>query len=334
MSNTREALTHAISAVIPIFRIDAGLAPLLDELQALHTVRHTPAGRPFYIHEIVLVFDGDQTKDAEQLQALAENRGHVRVVWLSRNFGQHPATLAGMSASTGEWIATLDEDGQFPPTSIGPMLDCALDSKSPVVYGQPASATPHPLWRRASSTMARKFFNFMIGSNNWARFSSFRLILGEIGRTVGAYCTNETYLDVALTWVSPRSTSVNVPYRRQQSDSGYSFSKLFAHFMRMFLTLGTRPMRIFAAMGGLAALGGFLLAGAVVYRRLILGFPVGFASTLALLLILTGLILFGLAVLSEYVGLIVRSAIGRPLYVVTANPLESALYRTGNSSDI
>ncbi|NDC47295.1 MAG: hypothetical protein EBZ68_06980 [Actinobacteria bacterium] len=95
----------------------------------------------------------------------------------------------------------------------------------------------------------------------------------------------------------------------------------------MFLTMGTRPMRLFAVLGSIASLGGFLLSAALVYRRLVLGFPTGFASTLALLLVLTGLLLLGLAVLSEYVGLIVRSAIGRPLYVPVNDPTQSALTR-------
>jgi len=97
--------------------------------------------------------------------------------------------------------------------------------------------------------------------------------------------------------------------------------------MRLFLTMGTRPMRIFAFLGGLASLSGFVLSAMLLYRRVVLGFPTGFASSLALLLVLTGLVLLGLAVLSEYVGLIVRSAIGQPLYVAVSDPTQSALYR-------
>lgn len=332
MSDRRNA-PHAISVVIPVFRIDEELPSLLDELKFLRATQKSPGGRQFEVLETVLVFDGDEAARAAQLQALTADRDGVRVVWLSRNFGQHPATLAGMSASVGEWIVTMDEDGQFPPSSIGPLLDCALDTQCPVVYGQPSVPTPHPLWRRLGSWIARTLFNLLIGSGKWARFSSFRLILGELGRSVGAYCTNEVYLDVALSWVSPRSTSTKVTYRNERSASGYRFKKLFSHFLRMFLTLGTRPMRVFAALGGLAGVGGFALAAGLIYRRVVLGFPAGFASTLALLLILAGLILLGLAILSEYVGLIVRSSIGRPLYVVTANPLESALYRTNTSND-
>jgi undecaprenyl-phosphate 4-deoxy-4-formamido-L-arabinose transferase len=303
---------HLVSAVVPVYRVADQLGSLLHELRQLASSQTTPQGRSFVVSEIVVVYDGGSLDGAAKLKALTGAQQDTRVVWLSRNFGQHPATLAGMSASAGEWIVTLDEDGQFPPSEIGILLDHALNEQSPVVYGQPLEPTNHSLWRRMGSWTARSIFNLATDSREWSRFSSFRLILGEIGRSVGAYCTNETYLDVALTWVSPRSASVNVTYRHPPADSGYSFSRLFAHFMRMFLTMGTRPMRLFAIL---------------VYRRLVLGFPTGFASTLALLLVLTGLLLLGLAVLSEYVGLIVRSAIGRPLYVPVTDPTQSALTR-------
>lgn len=327
MASTVSPSVHHISVVIPVFRVDSALPQLLDEIALFALPQTTPHGRQFQIDETVVVYDGETPDGAIALKNISAARNHVRVVWLSRNFGQHPATLAGMSASTGEWIVTLDEDGQFPPAAIGDLLDHALTHKCPVVYGQPITPTAHPLWRRLGSWAARGIFRLVTGSREWARFSSFRLILGEVGRSVGAYCTNETYLDVALTWVSPRSSSIRVAYRDSKSLSGYRFTRLFAHFMRMFLTMGTRPMRIFAALGGTASLAGFALSGMLVYRRLVLGFPTGFASTLALLLVLTGLLLLGLAVLSEYVGLIVRSAIGQPLYVAVADPTQSALYR-------
>lgn len=322
-----EAQPHQISAVIPVYRVAEQLVGLLDELDELSAPRFTPKRRPYVVSETVVVFDGESVESAQALRSLLEGRKRVRAVWLSRNFGQHPATLAGMSASSGEWIVTLDEDGQFPASEIASLLDHALDAKSPVVYGQPSTSSPHPLWRRAGSWFARSLFRLLVGRKDWARFSSFRLILGEVGRGVSAYCTNETYLDVALTWVSPRSSSIEVRYEVEPSASGYRLSGLLGHLVRMLLSMGTRPMRIFAAIGAGAAFMGFLLSLLLVYRRLVMGFPVGFASTLSVLLLLSGVILLSLAVLSEYVGLIVKSATGRPLYVAVADPTKSALFR-------
>jgi glycosyltransferase involved in cell wall biosynthesis len=309
------------------------LPALFSELESMSTPQKSADGNEYFIREVIAVYDGGSIEGAAALRDVALQSELVRVVWLSRNFGQHPATLAGMSASASEWIVTLDEDGQFPPSAIPELLDHAMKEQCPVVYGQPTTLTPHPLWRRATSWLARSLFKLASDNKDWSRFSSFRLILGELGRAVGAYCTNETYLDVALTWVSPRSSSIRIPYRDSHTSSAYSLGKLSAHFMRMFLTMGTRPMRIFAAAGAFAALVGFGLSGALLYRRVVFGFPTGFASTLALLLVMTGLLLLGLAVLAEYIGLIVRNAIGRPLYVSVSDPTQSALTRDRNTEN-
>ena len=65
------------------------------------------------------------------------------MVWLSRNYGQHAATLAGMSSSGGDWIVTLDEDGQHDPSYVGAMLDVALAEQASVVYARPVNPAPH-----------------------------------------------------------------------------------------------------------------------------------------------------------------------------------------------
>ena len=77
------------------------------------------------------------------MRELEQEYPFVRSVWLSRNFGQHAATLAGMASSGGDWIVTLDEDGQHDPSYIGAMLDVALDEQASVVYARPVNPAPH-----------------------------------------------------------------------------------------------------------------------------------------------------------------------------------------------
>ena len=334
VTSSTNSTSHRISAVVPVYRAPKELNRLVNDLNDLRVDSETKYGNTFIVTEIVLVHDGGLEETRPLIRELARRFEQVRVIWLSRNFGQHPATLAGMSATSGEWIVTLDEDGQFPPNQIGDLLDHALSAKSPIVYGQPAVHSGHQLWRRIGSFAARKLFRMLAGSAGGVEFSSFRLIMGELGRSVSAYCGSETYLDVALTWVSSRASSIRLPYTSNSESSSYSINRLAAHFLRLVLTSGTRPMRIFAILGTLTASSGFVLAALLVYRRLVLGFPAGFTSTLSLLLILVGLVLFGLSILTEYVGLTVRAAIGKPLFLVISDPSKSPLYRDTDSSQL
>jgi glycosyltransferase involved in cell wall biosynthesis len=66
----------------------------------------------------------------------------VTPIWLSRNFGQHAATLAGMASTNGDWVVSLDEDGQHDPRDIGHMLKVAVKQDAQLVYAQPINEPP------------------------------------------------------------------------------------------------------------------------------------------------------------------------------------------------
>ena len=67
---------------------------------------------------MILVHDGAIDNSDAVISSLASRLPYVTAIWLSRNFGQHPATLAGMASTNGDWVATLDEDGQHNPADI------------------------------------------------------------------------------------------------------------------------------------------------------------------------------------------------------------------------
>jgi polyisoprenyl-phosphate glycosyltransferase len=131
-----------LSIVVPVFQGERTLEPLLAEIEPLTKPRETPRGRRFQVAEVVLVHDGAIDDSQAVMLALASHFPFVTLVWLSRNFGQHPATLAGMSVASADWVATLDEDGQQDPAELGPMLDRALEDDVPLVYADPLNPPP------------------------------------------------------------------------------------------------------------------------------------------------------------------------------------------------
>src|SRR5262249_32167279 len=95
---------HRVSIVVPVYRGEKTLGPLLEEIVPLTQVRRTPRGHLFQVAEVILVHDGAVDGSDRVMEMLAERYPFVRPVWLSKNFGQHPATLAGMACTTGEWV--------------------------------------------------------------------------------------------------------------------------------------------------------------------------------------------------------------------------------------
>jgi polyisoprenyl-phosphate glycosyltransferase len=164
---------HTVAIVVSVYRGEQTLPALVDELDAYVEPQVSPGEARFRAAEVVLVHDAGPDSSDLVIRELAHRHAYVGPVWLARNYGQHAATLAGMSSTSADWIVTMDEDGQHDPGAIGDMLDTALSTRSPL--------------------------------GGFSHFHSFRL--GEAGRGLAAYCGEGVYLDVALAWVVNRTAA-------------------------------------------------------------------------------------------------------------------------------
>ena len=115
-----------------------------EVLEVCGDVSPTPGVR-IALDELILVCDnpGLPVEALDHLASLADLDERVRVVWLSRNFGQHPATVAGIVSTNGDWVVTMDEDGQHDPAFIQEMLATAGRNRTPLVYAEPTNTRPH-----------------------------------------------------------------------------------------------------------------------------------------------------------------------------------------------
>lgn len=320
---------HRISVVIPVYQGERTLRGVLEEIAPMVHPFVTADGHTAGVHEVVLVFDHGPDRSASVIRQLSEEHDYVKAVWLSRNYGQHAATLAGIASSGGDWVVTLDEDGQHDPTDISALLDTALREQADVVYAEPSNKPPHGFVRNAASRTSKRMLETVFGGGKASHFNSYRLILGEIGRSVAAYSGTGVYLDVALSWVAARIVTSPVLLREEgDRRSGYSYRRLMAHFWRMILTSGTRGLRIVTAIGTLFAVGGVAFALYLIVMRIAGGdIPEGWTSQMVLTALGTGAILVSLGIVAEYLGVAVNMALGKPSYLIVRDPSNGPLGR-------
>jgi len=311
-----------ISVVIPVYNGAQTLPSVVAELHSFAEGSTTPLGRPFMISEVLLVWDRGSSQSADRIRELDEELPFVQPVWLSRNFGQHAATLAGMTSASGEWIITMDEDGQQDPSFIGAMLDRAFETHSQLVYAAPTNAAPHGGLRNAASRATKWFFLKVLAEGSFAEFNSYRLIHGEIARTVAAYTGSGVYLDVALSWVVAGVAQQPVTSRVEGRPPGsYSFGRLVGHFLRLVVSSGTRPLLFVSTLGIAFVILGGLLTAWIVYNAISGGVPIGgWASTMVAILVVGGATLLSLGIIAQYVGAATNMSLGKPPYVVVRDP--------------
>jgi undecaprenyl-phosphate 4-deoxy-4-formamido-L-arabinose transferase len=323
-----------ISVVVPVFQGEKSITKLVNELADYVRPSVTSSGLKYVVSEVLLVHDVGPDNSAEVIKNLSDQHEWVRPVWLSRNFGQHAATLAGMSSSVAEWIVTLDEDGQHDPKEIAKLLDTAIQQNSHLVYGKFDGGAPHSRLRNFFSATAKWLYTKILSPGDGEFFSSFRLMSGEIGRSVGAYAGSGIYLDVALTWVVNRSVICQIqPRAEYPRQTGFTFRRLLSHFLRLVLSSGTRPLRFVSFTGMTSFLAGVSYAIYALYGKIAHGYLVeGWTTVIVFVTTGIGVILFSLGILAEYLGVVVRNAIGRPLYLIRSSPFNDAVSRTRKSN--
>jgi glycosyltransferase involved in cell wall biosynthesis len=277
-------------------------------------------GARWCIGEIILVDDCGPDSSDRVIRELEQTSENVRAVWLMRNFGQHAATIAGLASTRSEWVVTMDEDGQHDPNDISRMLECARKSRSQLIYGKVERVVSHSRLRNASSRFLKdQVLPLLIGRDRSFFFSSYRLMTGEVARTVAAYANRGVYLDIALSWLVQRSETCSVRSGAElRSESGYRLGSLISHFLRLVVSAGVRPLRIALFAGVAVSLTGLVLVVYLIFQRVTGNVSiVGWTSLMATTLLLGGVILLVLGVIAEYVGFVVRRALGAPLYVVS-----------------
>jgi glycosyltransferase involved in cell wall biosynthesis len=321
-----DAYVYRLSIVIPVYRGETTLPTIVAEIAALAVERVTPGGRRAIVTEVLLAHDCGPDRSDKTLEALALQYDFVKPVWLTRNYGQHAATMAGMASATGEWVVTLDEDGQQDPVDILLMLDAAIDNALQLVYAQPVNPPPHGWLRNLASRTAKGISTRMLGNKSIGKFNSFRLIDGELARTLAAYCGNGVYLDVGLFWITARIGHCPVRLRNElDRPSGYSYFKLLGHFWSLILTTGTRPLRLITVVGFFSIMLAVCIAAFALYEKIVGDVPIqGWASLVIVVSFFCGTILAALGVISEYMAVTMGIAMGKPLYVVSSKPVRPA----------
>ncbi|WP_260736504.1 glycosyltransferase [Mycobacterium sp. SMC-2] len=317
------ARVDSVSVVIPVYNGAATLPAVVKELGQLRSIQESADGRRFHVDEVLLVWDRGIRGSEEVVRELAASEEWVRPVWLSRNFGQHAATLAGMTSSGGDWIVTMDEDGQHDPAYIGDFLDTAYRDRTQLVYASPRNRPPHGVFRNAASWLTKwLFLHVLVSSEGVRAFNSYRLILGEAGRSVAAYAGAEVFLDVALSWVVANPSTFPVLMRQEgRPASAYTFQRLVSHFWRLVISSGTRPLRFVSMMGILFSLLGFVVAIYSAIQKAVGGITVqGWTSVFVAVLVLGGAVLFGLGIIAEYIAVSATMAMGKPVYVIVRDP--------------
>lgn len=297
-----------ISVVVPVYRAE-------KTLEELHRRLVTVLSTMGCSYELIFVEDCGGDGSWSVIEQLGRQDTNLRGMKLSRNFGQHAATICGFAQSRGRWVVTLDDDLEQSPEEI-PRLFAKAQEGYVLVYGVYPQRS-HAAWRNLTSALARYLFKKAIPQLNDV-YTSFRMIEGNLAREVCRFESPFSFVDGYLSWLTNNCASVEVAHlTRAHGTSNYTLRKLLAHTINIFVTFSDLPLRLASWVGLGSFLIGMFWLCYILLMKLVGGITAsGFTSLMAGIVLFGGIQLFVLGIFGEYLSRINFKTSKKPLYLV------------------
>jgi len=297
-----------ISVVVPVYNGSDSLPLLVDEVgQVLPGVADE--------FELVLVNDGSPDKSWDVISGLAQTHSWVRGIDLMRNYGQHNATLCGIREARYEVIVIMDDDLQNPPREIPKLLE-KLEEGYDVVYGV-ARRRQQVWWKSLASVIVKRAIAYVMGLRTVRDIGAFKAFRADLRKSFESFHSPDVLVDVLLSWGTSRFASVIVDEaRRTVGKSNYNFFKLIKVSLLVLTSYTTIPLRFASIIGFLFTLFG---VGVLIYVLTIYftaGSIPGFPFLASTVIIFSGVQLFALGIIGEYLARVFERTGGKRTYVI------------------
>lgn len=308
MGNTAR---DSISVVIPAYREALGISSVIGAIEQ-RLVAETVA------YEIIVVDDGSPDETFQRVQEIAARNPHVRGIRLSRNFGKEAALLAGLRASVGDAVITIDADMQHPPAMIPSMIR-AWRGNAFVVNAVKRSRGAEGLLNRWRADL----FNWLVtklGGVDLRNSSDYKLLDRQVvDILVQQLPEKERFYRGLAQWIG--FEQLNLPFdvdSREAGDSSWSVRSLIGLALTALVSFTSAPLRVITLLGLLAMLVGVVIGGDALWSWLHDRAVSGFATTIMTLLFLGSLIMISLGIIGEYIAKIYDEIKARPSYLVAS----------------
>lgn len=300
-------MTKKISFVIPCYYSEKTLEPVVE------TIIREFSNRPI---EIVLVNDGSTDGTFSVIKKLCAKYKFIKGVNLAKNFGQDGARMAGYRFCTGDYIVSLDDDGQNPPFEAHKLI-AKLEEGYDVVFGK-YTEKKHSWFKNFGSKVNDRMANIVIGKPKDITLCSYFVMTKFVAKEIIKYNGAFPYVWGLILRSTNRIANAVIEHReREVGETTYTFAKLLGLWLNGFTAFSVKPLRMASFLGVLFAAFGFLFVMYILIATLFFGATTqGWASLMSMLLIIGGTLMMMIGLLGEYVGRIYLNGNKAPQFVI------------------
>ena len=265
--------------------------------------------------ELVLVNDGSPDHSWQIISSLARSHPWVRGIDLMRNYGQHNATLCGVREARYDVIVIMDDDLQNPPCEIPKLLE-KLEEGYDVVYGV-SRRRQQAWWKTLASMIVKRAIAFVMGLRTVRDIGAFKAFRADLRKSFEDFRSPDVLVDVLLSWGTSRFAAVTVEEApRTVGKSNYNLFKLIKVSLLVLTSYTTIPLRFASIVGFLFTLFGMGVLVYVLTVYFALGSIPGFPFLASTIIIFSGVQLFALGIIGEYLARVFERTGGKHTYVI------------------
>lgn len=300
------------SVVVPVYNSERSL----DELYG--RIKRTFEQEVREEFELVLVDDSSADNSFAVMEGLRNADPRVKIIQLSKNYGQHCALLCGMNYSKGDFIITMDDDLQHPPEEIPKLINEINERDDLDVVIGAYDSKKHGIVRNLGTYMSGLLTTRVFGNDRNLKLTSFRIMRRFIVENLLQMRVSYPRIGHLLLLVSNRIGNVTVEHdKRQYGKSGYSFRRLVTDFFYNISNNTALPLIFLRNIGLLS----FVLSGCLglyyMIRYFVVGISIeGWTTIILVLLFFSGLTLLGLGIVGEYLYRVLEETKKLPNYMI------------------
>lgn len=299
-----------ISFVIPCYRSAKTIVPVLDEIASIMVERADMK------YEVITVVDGSPDEVFEVLRQASADHPFLKIINLSKNFGQANASMAGYNHAKGAVVVGLDDDGQCPLDQLWRLLAPLHDGADLAVAHYPEKK--QSWFKNFGSRMNAFMSRAVIGIPKDFHMSNFFAFNKFVNEQLACYKNPYPYFSGLVFRATSNVVNVEMEQRdRAQGTSNYTFGKMLRLWMNGFTSFSIRPLRVADVCGMICAIGGFLFGLCTVVARILdPTMQPGYSSIIASLFFIGGVLMILLGLIGEYVGRIMIILNDTPQYII------------------
>ncbi len=302
-----------LSVIVPCYNEEENIRDFYDEL-----FKNTPFFHEKEIDvELIYIDDGSGDHTVDEIKKLHEEDDRVHMVSFSRNFGKEAAIYAGLQKAKGDLAVLMDADLQDPP-SLLPDMYAYIEQGYDSVATRRVTRKGEPPVRSFFARMFYRIMNKISKTEIVDGARDYRLMTRQVVDAILAMSEYNRFTKGIFGWVGYETKWLEYEnIERKKGETKWSFWKLFVYSLEGITAFSTMPLTVAAVMGALFCVMAFVLIVVIIVRTLIFGDPTsGWPSMVCIILLVSGVQLFCLGIVGQYLSKTYMEVKKRPIYLV------------------